>query len=64
VLSKKYAEELTKSIKAGGIQMNLKTKNSELVPFVLTNYDRNVVSFKLKFKNPRNISATTVLSPA
>ena len=43
--------------------MNLKTKNSEIVPFVLTNYDRNVVSFKLKFKNPRNISATTVLSP-
>jgi hypothetical protein len=42
--------------------MNIKTKNSELVPFVLTNYERNVVSFKLKFKNPTNISATTVLN--
>jgi hypothetical protein len=39
VRSRKYSNEITRRIKAGDIQMNIKTKQSQLVPFSIISYD-------------------------
>jgi hypothetical protein len=41
VHSKKYAKELTQIIKNENIMINMKTKQSEIVPFSITNRYEN-----------------------
>ncbi len=57
-----FSNKLTRKINKETIRIYLKTQNSQPVDYAIENSDvtGNKITMKLLFKNPKNISASTV----